>query len=435
MSGTGAAHQTRPLTSMDRRRFGAVALGATGAVLAAPALAQAKPRLVVVGGGPGGAGVARYAAKEAPGLQVSLVVAGATLTTSSFSNLYLAGYRSLRSLTHRYDLLASRYAVRPVVDRAVAVDRRARQLRLAGGATLPYDRLVLAPGVSLQTDAIEGYDARAQEIMPHAYASGYQSYLLRRRLQSMRQGGVFVVAPPIAPYRCPPAPYERASMAALYFSRFNPTAKILILDGKDSFPMQRLFEEGWAKHFPGMIEWRPASLTGGGVVRVDPAASTVITGAGESIPADLANIIPPQQAGQLVLDAGLADREGWAPVDPETFRSRLDDAIFVLGDAARAGEMPKSAFSANSQAHQVAATVQADLAETQLFPPRYRSTLWSFISRQDVVKIGASYRVEEGQIRARSSFVSETGEAREVRLDNALEANAWYAAMTADVFA
>ena len=420
---------------VGRRRFGALTLASLGAALAAPAIAQAKARVVVVGGGSGGAAAARHLAKDAQGVQVTLVNERPTYTSGAFANLYLAGYRSLRSLTHRYDLLASRYGVRPLVERATAVDRERREVRLGGGGALPYDRLILAPGVGLLSEQIEGYDASAQTAMPHGYLGGYQSYLLRKRLRAMRPGGVFLIAAPLDPYRCPPAPYERASMAALYFSRVNPTAKILILDAKDGFVQQNLFQEGWARDYPGMIEWTPASLSGGGIVKVDAGEMTATTGVGEAIKVDVASIIPPQRAGEIAVQAGLTDRDGWAPVDGADMRSLIDARIFVLGDAARAGDMPKSAFSANSQAHRAALAVQADLREAELSPASYRNTLWSFIGRQNVVKAGADYRAEAGAIREFSRFASASGESAATRLDNALEANAWYAAMTADAFA
>lgn len=427
-----ASHRTGRVAG--RRAVLAGGLAAAG-LLAAPALAQGAGRVVVVGGGAAGATLARYVAKDAPGVSVTLINERPQHTTGSFSNLYLAGYRSLASLTHRYDLLASRHGVEFIADRAVSVDRSARQVRLASGAEIAYDRLALCPGVALQHQAIEGYDPAARETMPHGYAGGYQSFLLRRRLTTMRPGGVFVIAAPPNPYSCPPAPYERASMAARLFARTNPTAKILIFDAKDAFQQQRLFQAAWETVYPSMIEWTPASFSGGGVIGVDAAAGTVRLGSGQTVQADVACIIPPQQAGELVAQAGLADDGGWAPVDPNNFRSLVDPDCFVVGDSSRAGDMPKSAYAANSQAKAAALAIRAELVGAQLFPSRYRNTLWSFVDRQNVVKAGGSYRVEAGRVAEVSSFASTLEEPPRQRLDNALEANAWYASVTADMFA
>lgn len=431
----GEKKQT-PARGLSRRAFSTLIGGAAAAAgLGAPALAQGKARVVVVGGGAGGATAAKYIAKDAPEIEVTLVNDSPSYTTCFFSNLYLAGYRSLQSLTHRYDLLGERYGVKLVVDRALAIDRGARTVRLAGGADLPYDRLVLSPGIAFQPNAVEGYDAVAAEAMPHAYTGGFQTYLLRKRVQAMPKGGVFVIAPPPNPYRCPPGPYERASMAALLLSRNNPRAKVLILDSKDSFVKQELFSNLWESLYPGKIEWTPASLTGGGVTRVDAASMTLTTGDGETVKADAACVIPAQQAGAIAFQGDLVDDGGWAPVDGSSMRSTIDENVFVLGDASRAGELPKSAFAANSEAHTCAVAVRSDLTSRPMFPARYRNTCWSFVGRQDAIKIGASYRVEDGQIRAINSFKSSVDDTPRERLDTALEANSWYAGITADMFA
>ena len=416
------------------RRGATLGLGGLGlaTALARPwvARAQAAPRVVVVGGGPGGATCARQLARA--GTQVTLVEPKARYVTCFYSNLYLAGWRDLASITHGYDGLAAD-GVRLASTRVTAIDAAARRVRLADGGELAYDRLVVAPGIDLRFDAIEGYDAAATEIMPHAWQAGPQTELLRRQLEAMPDGGLFVIAAPPEPYRCPPAPYERASLVASFFKTAKPRAKILILDAKDSFSKQALFEDAWRRHYPGMIDWVPGAL-GGKVVRVDPAAMTVTTDAGETQKADVANIVPAQTAGAIALEAGLADGSGWCPIVPASMASRRLPDVHVLGDAAIAGAMPKSAFAANSQAKAVAMTIHAELTGTQPFPARYRNTCWTSLAPEDTVKIGANYQPGETKFEAADAFVSAVGESAEQRRATRAEADAWYASFCADVF-
>ncbi len=417
---------------ISRRRLGlglgGFALEAVG--LQAKARGQSAPRVVVVGGGAGGATCARYLAKG--GVAVTLVEPQARYTSCFGSNLYLAGWRDLRSLTHGYDkLVASGVVLAP--ERAVAVDAVGRTVRLAGGTSLPYDRLVMSPGIDLRYAAIEGYDEAAAEIMPHAWRAGAQTTLLRAQLEAMPDGGLFVVAAPPEPYRCPPAPYERASLVAAYFKRTKPRAKILILDAKDSFSKQALFEEGWRRHYPDMIEWVPGAF-GGEVVAVDPAAMTVTTAAGDVHRADVANIVPPQAAGAIAREAGLADDTGWCPIRPAGMTSRRQPDIHVVGDAAIASAMPKSAFAANSQGKAVAMLIAAELTGATPLPARFSNSCWSSLAPGDTVKIGADYLPREARFESVDGFVSQVGEDPALRARNRAEADAWYASVTADIF-
>lgn len=422
----------RPTNWSRRRALGASA--AAGAALCAPALAQARARVVVVGGGAGGATTARYVAKESDRLEVTLINPDPLYTSCFFSNLYLAGLRSLNSLTHDLSGLSERYGVRLRLGRALSVDRDQKLVRLEDGGLAPYDRLVLSPGVSFRLDWIEGYDAAAENSMPHAYTGGRQVYALRQRLTEMRPGGVVLIAPPQNPYRCPPGPYERASMIANLLRRINPTAKVLIVDAKDAFAKQELFQEAWRAAYGDMVEWLPAADTAGGLARVDTRALEAETGIGQRIKADVANVIPPQRAADLVREAGLTASDGWAPIDGRTMRSRIDPNIFILGDSCNASPMPKSGFSANSQAHVAARAVRADLEGERIFPAKFRNTCWSFLDHQNVVKIGAIYEARENDIARVAGFVSQTEDTPDIRLENTLEANAWYAAMTGDMY-
>ena len=416
-----------------RRKFGCFA-GATCLAALVPRVArsQVAARVVVIGGGVGGATVAKYLAASATMIEVTLIEPKPRYTTCFFSNLYLAGLRSLESLTHGYETLAQRYGVNVVHDSVTAIDPVGKTVALESGAKLPYDRVVLAPGIAFKFGTIEGYDETATQIMPHAWTAGPQTKLLRQQLESMEDGGVFVLVAPPDPFRCPPGPYERASLIAYYFKQYKPRAKILILDAKDSFFEQDVFQDGWNRHYPGMIEWLPGQFTGG-IQAVDVKGRLVKT-AGDTFKADVANVIPAQEAGQLAQEAGLADQSGWCPIDPMTFESKLQPGIHVIGDAAKAGNMAKSAFASNSQAKVCAFAILAALTGSERFAPHLFNTCFTFLASDDAVTSVISYRAEPETIRISDIFISKVGENAETRRKAVREADGWYAAFTHDVF-
>ena len=416
-----------------RRKFGCFA-GATCLAALVPRVArsQVAARVVVIGGGVGGATVAKYLAASATMIEVTLIEPKPRYTTCYFSNLYLAGLRSLESLTHGYETLAQRYGVNVVHDSVTAIDPVGKTVALESGAKLPYDRVVLAPGIAFKFGTIEGYDETATQIMPHAWTAGPQTKLLRQQLESMEDGGVFVLVAPPDPFRCPPGPYERASLIAYYFKQYKPRAKILILDAKDSFFQQDVFQDGWNRHYPGMIEWLPRQFTGG-IQAVDVKGRLVKT-AGDTFKADVANVIPAQEAGQLAQEAGLADQSGWCPIDPMTFESKLQPGIHVIGDAAKAGNMAKSAFASNSQAKVCAFAILAALTGSERFAPHLFNTCFTFLASDDAVTSVISYRAEPETIRINDIFISKVGENAETRRKAVREADGWYAAFTHDVF-
>ena len=417
----------------SRRQFGCLA-GAMclGALRPQAARGQAKARVVVIGGGAGGATAAKYLSLGSEMLDVTLVEPKARYTTCFFSNLYLAGLRSLESLTHGYETLAQKYGVRVIHDSVTAIDPIAKNMSLEGGAKLSYDRVVLAPGIGFKAGAIEGYDDAAMQIMPHAWTAGPQTELLRQQLESMADGGVFVLVAPPDPFRCPPGPYERASLIAYYFKQYKPRAKILILDAKDSFFAQDVFEDGWNRHYPGMIEWLPGQFTGG--IKAVDVKGRLIKTAGDTFKADVANVIPAQEAGQLAQEAGLADQSGWCPIDPMTFESKLQPGIHVIGDAAKAGNMAKSAFASNSQAKVCAFAILAALTGSERFAPHLFNTCFNFLAPDEAVTSVISYRAEPETIRINDIFISKVGENAETRRKAVREADSWYAAFTHDVF-
>ena len=391
-------------------------------------------RVVVVGAGFGGATCARYLRRLAPELDVTLVEREERFVTCPFSNAVIAGLQDLDSVTHGFEGLRRR-GVTVVGEEAVAIDPQGGTVRLAGGGSLPFDRLVLSPGIDLEWNAIRGYDEAAAARMPHAWKAGAQTALLRRQLEAMEDGGLVVIAAPENPYRCPPGPYERASLIADYLHREKPRSKVLILDAKDGFSKQGLFREGWERLYPGLIEW--VGFSGGGnVVAVDPGAMEVRTDF-EVFRADVANIIPPQRSARLVDTAGLAAGGDWCPVDQRTFESAVVPDIHLLGDAVLAGAMPKSGFSANNQAKVCARAVVAALREEEPPEPAFINTCYSLLAADYGISVAAVYRLDDaGEIAPvpGSGGVSPSDAPLAFRRAEADYARGWYASITADMF-
>jgi NADPH-dependent 2,4-dienoyl-CoA reductase/sulfur reductase-like enzyme len=419
--------------TLDRRTFIGTA-AAVSASLAAPMVvrAQGRPRVVVVGGGAGGATAARYIARDSEGaIDVTLIEPTRAYYTCFFSNLYIGGFQEFDDLGHTYGTLAADYGINVVHDWATGVDRDARTVSLAGGDTLSYDRLVLSPGIDFIEDSVPGWSLASQSTMPHAYKGGTQARLLRSQVEAMPEGGTYAMVAPPNPYRCPPGPYERVSMVAHMLTEINPTAKILIADPKANFSKQALFEDGWNRHYPGMIT-RIGPDFGGDNVEVDPQAMTVtIDGVVENV--DVCNVIPAQRAGEIAFAAGITDGN-WAPVSAYDLSSKMDENIHVLGDSAAQGAMPKSGFSANSQAKVAANAIVAALTDGRAFPPRFSNTCWSLIDTEDGVKVGATYEASDEGIVSTSSFISEVDETPETRAETYRESLGWYDAITEDMF-
>ena len=417
---------------LNRRHF----IGASAAVsasLAAPrVLGQGRPRVVVIGGGSGGATAARYIAKDSDGaIDVTLIEPQRTYYTCYFSNLFIGGFQDYDDLGHSYARLASDYGINVVHDTAVGVDRDAKTVTIASGETFPYDKLVLSPGIDFVDGAVPGWSLADQDAMPHAYKGGTQAALLKAQIEAMPEGGLYAMVAPPNPYRCPPGPYERISMVAHLLTQANPTAKILIVDPKENFSKQALFEEGWQKHYSGMIS-RIGPDFGGDIVEVNPAEMTVsIDGVVETV--DACNVIPAQKAGHIAEIAGVTDGR-WAPVEPTAMRSTMDENVHVLGDASQQGDMPKSGFSANSQAKVAAMAIRGELTGSRVFPAKYSNTCWSLIAADDGVKVGANYEPTDEKIASTGSFISQTGEDAALRKQTYEESLGWYAGITADMF-
>lgn len=418
--------------TLNRRLFMGTLASASAALSAPVVWGQAKPRVVVIGGGAGGATAARYLMKDSDGaLDITLIEPNATYYTCFFSNLYIGGFRDFDSLGHTYGTLAG-MGINVVQDVATGVDRAARTVTLGNGDVLSYDRLVIAPGIDFVEDAVPGWSLDVAEVMPHAYKAGPQTQLLKAQIEAMPQGGTFAMVAPPNPYRCPPGPYERISMVAHQLKMNNPTAKILVLDPKENFSKRALFEEGWGKHYNGMVSWIGPDFGGGNVeVRAD-TMEVIVDGEAQKV--DVCNVIPAQKAGVIAAVAGITNDAGWAPVDPASMKSKMDDNIYVLGDASAQGDMPKSGFSANSQAKVAAMAIRGELTGSRVFPARYSNTCWSLIAPEDGVKVGASYEPTPEKIASVESFISQTGEDADLRRVTYEESLGWYAGITADMF-
>ncbi len=390
-------------------------------------------RVVVVGGGFGGATAAKYIKRGDPGIDVTLVEPNKTFYTCPFSNLVLAGERSLDSIGHNYRELRDVYGVNVVHAMAEDVDPDARKVRLAGGETLEYDRLLLSPGIDIQWDALEGYGEEAANHAPHAWKAGDQTLLLRRQLEAMDDGGLFLIVAPDNPFRCPPGPYERASLVAHYFSRHKPNSKVLILDAKDNFSKQGLFQQGWQEVHGDRIEWVGRS-DDGEVTRVDAQAREVETAFGTRHTADVLNVIPPQKAGFIAERAGVTDASGWVPVRAETFESRQVSDIYVVGDATVAAPMPKSGFAANTQGKVAAAAIVASLTDREPTAPSWANTCYSLIDPEYGISVAGVYGVENDEIIATSDGLSPMEADSAHRRMEAEYAVGWYNAISQDTW-
>jgi NADPH-dependent 2,4-dienoyl-CoA reductase/sulfur reductase-like enzyme len=422
--------------SLGRRAFLRSALGATASAALLPVTARAQaapPKVIVVGGGFAGASCARALRVVDPHIAVTLVEPSTTFTACPFSNGVIAGLRELSAQQFTYDHVAAA-GITLARTTATAVDAPARTVTLADGARLPYDRLVLAPGIDIRWGALAGYDEAAATPMPHAWKAGEQTLLLRRQLEAMADGGLVVISAPANPFRCPPGPYERASLIAHYLKTRKPRSKLIVLDAKDTFSKQKLFQQAWTELYPNLLEWVPLSK-GGAVTSVEPATRTLVTDFGRH-KAAVASVIPPQKAGHIAEVAGVADRTGWCPIDPATFESKLQPSIHVIGDAAIAGAMPKSAFAANSQAKTCAAAVAQLLAGTPPPVPKLINTCYSLVAPDYGISVAGVYRPTNGQLAdiPGAGGVSPSEAPRSARAQEATYAEAWFRTITAEVF-
>lgn len=394
--------------TITRRRFvltAAAGLAATVTGRASTSRGAARARVVVVGGGYGGATAARYLRVwGGDAVDVTLVEANESFVSCPLSNLVVGGSRTMADITRSYDGLARR-GVRMVRDTATAIDHERRQVRLASGATLPYDRLVLSPGVDFFFDRVEGLaDPAAQARVLHAWKAGPQTLALRRQLEAMPDGGVYAISIPRAPYRCPPGPYERACQVAWYFQRAKPRSKVLILDGNEDVQSKKaLFTRAWSESYKGIVEYRPNYVLTG----VDAATSTARFETADDERADVLNVIPPHGAGSIARQAGVVTvNDQWCEVDFRTFESVRRPGLHVLGDAIQtASAMPRSGHMANQHGKIAAAAILAALDGRRFEPPTINNTCYSYFSDREAAHIASVHRFDA----AASTYVAVAG--------------------------
>ena len=416
-----------------RRRHMLAALAASALLPGRTLAARPTSRLVVVGGGFAGATLARFVKRLSPEIAVVLIEARDRYISCPMSNLVIAGQRSLAAQTFDYRGLEAA-GIEVVRGMAVDVDAATRRVRLQGGTSIDYDRLVLAPGVMLNFDQLPGMSAQGAQRMPHAWQAGAQTTLLRRQLQAMPDDGLVVISVPAAPYRCPPGPYERASLMASYFKQNKPKAQILILDSNERFSKQALFQQGWKRMYGDRIRWQSAS-NDGRVIRVEPDAMRLHTDFATHTP-DVANIIPPQQAGLIAHRASVTDASGWCPVNPLSFESRLQPNIHVIGDAAIAAPMPKSAFSANAQAKVCAIALVRLFRGLSPQPTVLANTCYSYLEPGSAISIAGAYRTQDGEFSsiAAAAGASPLNPPAGLQAQEALHAADWFRAITQETF-
>jgi sulfide dehydrogenase [flavocytochrome c] flavoprotein subunit len=426
------------MTKLSRRTFNrglgaTVALGALSLPGRAPFAAAGKAQVVVVGGGFGGATAVKYLKRFDPKIGVTLVEPSSRFTACPFSNTVIGGLNTIDYITHGYDALKG-MGVEVVHDAATRVDAAKKSVSLARGGSVGFDRCIVSPGIDFQWQAIEGLSADTVDRIPHAWKAGPQTLLLRRQLEAMPDGGVFIISPPVNPFRCPPGPGERISLVANYFKTAKPKSKIIALDPKKKFSKQGLFEEGWAKLYPGMIDYH--NVDEDGVVRrVDVGAKTLITDFDE-FTGDVINFIPAQVAGKIAQDSGLADRTGWCPVNQQTFESTLQAGVHVIGDASIAEPMPKSGFAASTQAKVCAEAVANLLNGKAPGTPKFVNTCYSLVSETYGISVAMVYGYEDGKIVKieGSGGLSPSGADAKYRRKEADYARGWYESISRDIW-
>ncbi len=426
------------MTQISRRSFlkWSWTIGALGLFGCSAGRRQTRPRLnqarvAVVGGGFAGASAAKYLKLLAPELEVILVEQHAAYLSCPGSNEVIADLRPLDELRRGYDVLRTDRDIQVIKAEARAVDVDKRVVSLADGSSVPYDRLIMAPGIDFRWDAIDGYDEAASLLAPHAWKAGSQTTLLRRQLQAMPDDGVVLITAPPNPYRCPPGPYERASLIAHFLKHHKPRSKVLVLDAKTQFSKQSLFLQGWKDLYPGMVEWISAEKEGK-IERVDAASRIVYTEFDEHR-ADVLNVIPPQKAGELAHQAGLTDQSGWCPIDPMTFASTRVPYVHVIGDACIATPMPKSAFAANSHAKICAAAVIDLLQDREPCPPSLINHCYSFLQPDYAISVTGVYRYLQAEKQLEAVSTGETPMDGDRRKE-AEHARSWQKVIAADAF-
>jgi sulfide dehydrogenase [flavocytochrome c] flavoprotein chain len=426
---------------LNRRDFGKIVLGATALSFAAcnglsnslATVPANKQRVVIVGGGFGGAAAAKYLRKYDKNVEIVLVEQNKEYYTCPFSNAVIAGMEKIDFIKQDLKALENQHQVKVVYAKVKKVDGTTNSVILENGSIISYTRAIVSPGIDFKFE--KGYTQENQKYAPHAVKAGEQTLLLQKQLEDMKDGGTFVMVAPADPFRCPPGPYERISLVAHYLKTNKPNSKIIVLDQKDKFSKQVLFTNGWKELYGDMIEWRAAQF-GGKVLSVDPAKKIVKT-EDEDVEADVLNYIPNQKAAQLAFDSGLTEGD-WCPIIPKTFESKLVKNVHIIGDASNAAPMPKSAFSASTQGKVVAMQIARLLKqEAPINPPKLANTCYSLLSPNYGISIAAVYNAHDDKIESingAGGVSPEHDHDGHIRLLEAKYAYAWYESQTKDVF-
>jgi len=426
--------KTRAAKTRRQILHGAAGAAAAAALWPRASRAQAAPRVVIIGGGFAGAACARALRAADDKLAITLIEARPTYTAPPLSNGVLGGIRALSQQQFGYDKIAAA-GIKVVIAAATAVEPEKRTVKLSTGDTLAYDRAVLAPGIALRFEAIQGYSEAAAAEAPHAWTTDAAQYdLLRRQIEAMDDGGVAAIVAPVNPSRCPPGPYERASMIAHYLKARKPRSKVVILDAKDTFSMQPLFQQAWQQLYPGLVEWKSLS-SGGNIASIDLKKKSIETDF-DTYQYAVANVIPPQTAGGIASLAGVADRTGWCPVDPVTFESLNRKNIHVIGDAALAGTMPKSAFSGMIEGKLCAAAIARLLAGQAPSAAQLASNCYSVVAPDYAISITGEFAPVNGEYTEVDHSIqsSPLDAPPERRREEAKKADAWFRTATSEIF-
>lgn len=374
----------------------------TGTGLYTPfAIGGSTKKVVIIGGGIGGATAAKYIKKIDPQIKVTLIESNAKYYTCFGSNQVLSGDRSMDDITFSYESLKKR-GVEIIIDTVIGVDQKKRQIITSGKQLFNYDRCIVAPGIDFIWDDIEGLNQQiSNTTIPHAWKAGAQTSLLRKQLVTMKNGGTVIISVPPNPFRCPAGPYERVSQIAYYLKNHKPKSKIIILDSKDKFSKFNLFIDGWTRHYGynsknSLINWVPANK--GGTVASVNSKKMIINTNSDTHKADVINIIPKQKAGKIASVMGLTNASNWCPVHGDTFESTIHKNIHVIGDSALAMPLPKSAYVANSEAKVCAIAVVSLLNNFKIPDPSYINTCYSVIAPDDAISVTKVYKYSQGKI-------------------------------------
>lgn len=431
------------MSTISRRNFLKTSLGVTAIGMAGvPLIGRAdNKKVIVVGGGTGGATAARYIKMLDNSIDVTIIEKNEHYFTCYLSNEVLGGDRNIDSIKFGYDGLKAE-GINVLFEEVTGIDAAGKKVTTASGDHA-YDKLVVSPGVDFKWDTIEGYDAKVAEDIPHAWKAGPQTVTLRKQLEAMADGGTVIIAPPPNPFRCPPGPYERASQIAHYCKQHKPKSKIHIFDPKPKFSKQGLFTQGWKDLYGygtdnSMIEWHSGS-DDSAVVKVDAATKTVTTKFGDEVKADVLNIIPAQVAGKVASAGGLTNDKGWCPVDLGTFESTKHKDVYVIGDSSIAKGMPKSGYAANSEAKVCAMAIVAAFGGKDMTTQAYVNTCYSIIGTDYGISVAAVYQLgkdKEGspKINKVSGGLTPVDASAEQRKREVQYAYSWFNNITNDAF-